>query len=99
MQPRPLPCLPSPRVSGISGRSEDEAVVDGACVGSVRAVPGAVGGGEEDGRCGRAGGGTVAERRMGRRRDCGEEEDGAVHGRIAAELASISLLLRARAAG
>jgi hypothetical protein len=44
------------------------------------------------------GGGTVAERRMGRRRGCGEE-DGAVHGRAVAELAPISLLLRARAAG
>jgi hypothetical protein len=74
-------------------------VVDGACVGSARAVPRAVGGGEEDGQCGRAGGGTVAERRMGRRRGCGEEEDGAVHGRAVAELAPISLLLRARAAG
>jgi hypothetical protein len=67
-------------------------------MGSARAAPGADGGREEDGRCGRADSGTVAERRMGRRHSCGEEEDGAVHGRAVAELAPISLLLSARAA-
>jgi hypothetical protein len=51
------------------------------------------------GRCGRAGGDMVAERRMGWRRGCGEEEDGAVHGRAVVKLALISLLLPARAAG
>jgi hypothetical protein len=96
----PLPHLPSPRVSGVGGGSEDEAAVDGAGVGSTRVALGAGGGAvaERTGRCGRADGGTVAERRMGWRRGCGEE-DGAVHGRAVAELALISLLLPARAAG
>jgi hypothetical protein len=89
-------------VSGVGGGSENEAAVDGAGVGSTRVAPGAGGGTVAErrtGRCGRAGGDMVAERRMGWRRGCGEEEDGAVHGRAVVKLALISLLLPARAAG